>query len=61
MVHSPVTAAAVKSLIAATIETPLEDELRAEAAAQGRVLQSEDHLEAVAAFLEGRSPRFVGR
>jgi enoyl-CoA hydratase/carnithine racemase len=61
MVHSPVTAAAVKSLIAATTETSLEDELRAEATAQGRVLQSEDHVEAVAAFLEDRSPRFVGR
>ena len=50
-----------KALIAGATERTLEEELLAEAAAQGRVLQSEDHREAVTAFVERRSPRFTGR
>ena len=59
--HSPVTARRVKALVGAANAVTLEAELAAEAAAQGEVLQSEDHREAVAAFLERRSPRFTGR
>ena len=59
--HSPVTAGAVKALVGRATETSLEDELAAEADAQRRVLQSDDHREAVAAFLERRDPRYTGR
>jgi 2-(1,2-epoxy-1,2-dihydrophenyl)acetyl-CoA isomerase len=61
MSYSPVTAAAVKELVGRAGETSLEEELAAEAAAQRRVLNSADHTEAVAAFLERRPPRFTGR
>jgi enoyl-CoA hydratase/carnithine racemase len=58
--RSPVTARAVKDLVNGATERSLEDELAAEAQAQGRALQSDDHREAVAAFLERRDPRFTG-
>jgi enoyl-CoA hydratase/carnithine racemase len=59
--HSPVTARAVKALAGRAHERSLEDELAAEADAQERVMHSDDHTEAVVAFLERRSPRFTGR
>ncbi len=59
--HSPVTARRVKALIGTANTVTLEAELAAEAAAQAEVLQSEDHREAVAAFLERRPPRYSGR
>jgi len=58
---SPVTTALTKSLIDRATETPLEVEFEREAHAQTAAVQSEDHREAVAAFLERRAPRFKGR
>ncbi|TWF81818.1 2-(1,2-epoxy-1,2-dihydrophenyl)acetyl-CoA isomerase [Pseudonocardia hierapolitana] len=40
---------------------PLDDVLAAEAAAQGRLAVTGDHVQAVAAFLEKRRPTFEGR
>jgi enoyl-CoA hydratase/carnithine racemase len=59
--HSPVTTALVKELVEAATERPLETELELEAEAQTRVINSADHEEAVAAFLERRPPNFKGR
>jgi len=59
--HSPVTVRHVKTLVARLGQVPLEQELEREARAQREVLGSDDHVEAVAAFLEDRPPRFVGR
>ncbi len=56
--HSPTAVALIKGLIEEALETPFEDELDREADAQTRAVQSEHHREAVAAFLEGRAPRF---
>ena len=47
-----------KTLIDRAYETPLETELEREAQAQAVCLASEDHREAVAAFLERRPVRF---
>jgi 2-(1,2-epoxy-1,2-dihydrophenyl)acetyl-CoA isomerase len=40
---------------------PLDEVLAAEAAAQGRLAVTSDHVQAVAAFLEKRRPTFEGR
>ena len=56
--HSPTSVALVKELIEGAHETSLEDEFEQEADAQTRAIRSADHLEAVAAFLEGRPPHF---
>lgn len=56
--HSPTAVALVKELIERAHETSLQDEFDREAGAQTRAIQSEHHREAVAAFLEGRRPRF---
>jgi enoyl-CoA hydratase/carnithine racemase len=61
LVHSPVAIAEIKSLINGAHETPIEREFALEADAQVRCLQSHDHREAVAAFMEGRTPQFEGR
>lgn len=61
LAHSPVTAALVKDLVETAPETPLDAEFEREAAAQARAVDSRDHAEAVAAFLERRPPRFTGR
>lgn len=42
-------------------ETPLETALERDAQAQAACVESEDHREAVAAYLEKRPPRFTGR
>jgi enoyl-CoA hydratase/carnithine racemase len=59
--HSPVTTRTVKDLVDRAGGLSLDQELDAEAAAQAQVLRSEDHAEAVAAFLERRTPRYTGR
>ena len=50
-----------KRAIAAATLPPLDDVLAAEAQAQGRLGQSRDHADAVAAFLAKRKPEFHGR
>jgi enoyl-CoA hydratase/carnithine racemase len=61
LAHSPVTAAHVKTLVGHATEVELEAELQREAEAQAASIRSQDHREAVAAFLEKRPPRFVGK
>jgi enoyl-CoA hydratase/carnithine racemase len=56
--HSPTATALVKRLIERAFETYLDDELELEADAQTRTIEGAHHREAVAAFLEGRPPRF---
>jgi enoyl-CoA hydratase/carnithine racemase len=57
--HSPTAVALVKELIEGAHETSLKDEFEREADAQTRAIQSAHHREAVAAFLEGRPPKFT--
>lgn len=57
----PLPVSLTKALINRAEETPLETELEREAQAQATCIDSEDHREAVAAYLEKRSPRFAGR
>jgi 2-(1,2-epoxy-1,2-dihydrophenyl)acetyl-CoA isomerase len=59
--HSPVTTGLAKTLIDGATEVPLYVELGFEAEAQTAAIRSEDHKEAVAAFLERRAPNFKGR
>jgi enoyl-CoA hydratase/carnithine racemase len=59
--HSPVTTGLAKSLIDGATEVRLDQEFRFEAEAQTTAIRSEDHKEAVAAFLERRPPKFKGR
>jgi enoyl-CoA hydratase/carnithine racemase len=59
--HSPVTVALAKSLIDSMQSRSLDEELQAEGRAQGTAIASEDHREAVAAFVERRQPKFTGR
>jgi enoyl-CoA hydratase/carnithine racemase len=59
--HSPITAAFAKGLIDRANETGLEVELEREGQAQAAVLRTDDHREAIAAFLERRPPTFTGR
>jgi enoyl-CoA hydratase/carnithine racemase len=56
----PIPVTLTKALINRAEETPLETEMEREAQAQATCIESEDHREAVAAFLEKRSPRFAG-
>jgi enoyl-CoA hydratase/carnithine racemase len=59
--HSPTAVAQVKLLIDRASETALDLEFDQELAAQSICIDSEDHKEAVAAFAEGRPPRYSGR
>ena len=59
--HSPVAVAQAKTLINRAHETPIESQFEREALAQTACLQSEDHREAVAAFMEQRAPQFKGK
>ncbi len=59
--HSPVTTALSKRLMDQTLRSTLDEEFEHEAAAQATSIASNDHNEAVAAFLENRPPRFSGR
>jgi enoyl-CoA hydratase/carnithine racemase len=56
----PIPVSGVKELVDRAPSSSVEEMLRAEAAAQVRCLQSDDHREAVAAFFEKRPPRFTG-
>jgi 2-(1,2-epoxy-1,2-dihydrophenyl)acetyl-CoA isomerase len=53
--------AATKELLGNAPRVELDEALRREAEAQGRMGQTEDHLEGVMAFAEKREPRFRGR
>jgi 2-(1,2-epoxy-1,2-dihydrophenyl)acetyl-CoA isomerase len=57
----PLPVSLTKSLIGRTFETALENDLERQAQAQATSIESEDHREAVEAFLEKRPPRFEGR
>jgi enoyl-CoA hydratase/carnithine racemase len=61
LAYSPVAVRLTKGLINRTHETPLESEFGHEARAQAVALASDDHREAVAALMEQREPRFIGR
>jgi 2-(1,2-epoxy-1,2-dihydrophenyl)acetyl-CoA isomerase len=53
--------AATKELLGSALRLELDEALGREAEAQGRMGQTEDHLEGVMAFAEKREPRFRGR
>ncbi|HZA27330.1 MAG TPA: enoyl-CoA hydratase-related protein [Actinomycetota bacterium] len=57
----PLPVSMTKALINRSHETPLETSLEREAQAQAACIDSEDHREAIAAYLEKRPPRFTGR
>jgi 2-(1,2-epoxy-1,2-dihydrophenyl)acetyl-CoA isomerase len=57
----PIPVSLTKSLIGRAAETPLETALERDGQAQTTCLDTEDHREAVAAYLEQRPPRFQGR
>ena len=61
LAHSPVTARLVKGLASRASQISLDAELAEGLEAQSAAISSEDHREAVAAFLEKRQPRFQGR
>jgi len=52
---------AVKTVLATAATDPLEDTLALEARLQAELGRTSDHLEAVTAFMEKRSPEFTGR
>lgn len=57
----PIPVALTKSLIGRAAETSLETGLERDGQAQATCIDTEDHREAVAAYLEQRPPRFQGR
>ena len=57
----PLPVSLTKALINRAEETPLETSLEREAQAQATAIESEDHREAIEAYLENRPPRFTGR
>ncbi len=57
----PIPVSLTKSLIGRSEETSLEVALERDAQAQATCIDTEDHREAVAAYLEKRPPRFQGR
>jgi enoyl-CoA hydratase/carnithine racemase len=57
----PIPVSLTKSLIGRAAETSMEAALERDAQAQATSIDTEDHREAVAAYLEGRPPRFQGR
>ena len=57
----PIPVSLAKSLIDRSFDQTLEAEFEQAAQAQTMCVETEDHREAVAAFLEKRSPRFQGR
>lgn len=62
LVHSPpIPVSLSKTLINRANENSYEASLEAQGHAQARCIESEDHREAVEAFMEKRTPRFSGR
>jgi len=61
MTSPPIPVSLTKSLINRAAETPLETAMEHMAQAQERCLESDDHKEAVEAYLEKRPARFTGR
>lgn len=59
MAFSPTAQRLTKRLIEGAHSTPIGQEFEMEAQAQAAAVAGEDHREAVAAFLERRSPRFA--
>lgn len=57
----PIPVSLTKSLINRAAEMPLEAELELSAQAQAQCVETEDHREAINAFMEQRPPRFHGR
>jgi enoyl-CoA hydratase/carnithine racemase len=57
----PIPVSLTKSLLGRSLETPLETAMERDAQAQAMCIETEDHREAVTAFLEKRPPRFTGR
>jgi enoyl-CoA hydratase/carnithine racemase len=57
----PIPVSLTKALIGRATESSLETSLERDAQAQATCIDSEDHREAVAAFLEKRPARFTGR
>jgi enoyl-CoA hydratase/carnithine racemase len=57
----PIPVALSRDIIDASDRRTPEESLDAEAQAQRRSVESEDHKEAIAAYLEKRPPRFSGR
>jgi 2-(1,2-epoxy-1,2-dihydrophenyl)acetyl-CoA isomerase len=57
----PIPVSLTKALIGRSGETSLETALERDALAQAAAVETEDHREAVAAYLEKRPPRFTGR
>jgi 2-(1,2-epoxy-1,2-dihydrophenyl)acetyl-CoA isomerase len=57
----PLPVSLSKTLIGRAHESSLETALERDAQAQSTAIESEDHREAVEAYLERRTPRFTGR
>jgi enoyl-CoA hydratase/carnithine racemase len=57
----PLPVSLTKAIVNRTFETTLEADLERQGQAQAQAIESEDHREAVQAFLEKRPPRFSGR
>lgn len=57
----PIPVSLSKALLSRAHETPLEAAMEREAQAQATCVESDDHREAVEAYLEQRPPRFEGR
>ncbi|MGH2676224.1 MAG: enoyl-CoA hydratase/isomerase family protein [Actinomycetota bacterium] len=57
----PIPVSLTKALIGRSMESSLETALERDGQAQATCIDTEDHREAVAAYLEKRPPRFQGR